>query len=378
MNAALEELLQRTRLSARDVEEFLKRRSFPLVEGAQVTFVYHGRADRVRLRHFIHGLPATAPFERAPGTDLWHLSVEIPEGSRVEYKLEVARGLDRRLIPDPLNSREARDPFGANSVVYASGYQPPDFTVPDPEARLGDLEGFHVASRAFAEARPIAVYLPARFRRQRRYPLLIVHDGEDYLRYAGLRTVLDNLIHRLEIPSMIVAMTQSPNRLEEYADSAAHAEFLTGELLASLEERYPILPVAAARGLMGASFGAVASLAAAWRHPGRFGKLLLQSGSFAFTDICEHDRGPLFDPIVKFVNAFRKSPGRPAERIYLSCGMYESLIYDNRSLVPLLQATGMQVRFREAADGHNWENWRDRLREGLSYLFPGPLWKVYE
>ena len=27
----------------------------------------------------------------------------------------------------------------------------------------------------------------------------------------------------------------------------------------------------------------------------------------------------------------------------------------------------------EARDGHNWENWRDRLREGLAWLFPGPL-----
>ncbi len=27
---------------------------------------------------------------------------------------------------------------------------------------------------------------------------------------------------------------------------------------------------------------------------------------------------------------------------------------------------------------HNWENWRDRLREALSTLFPGPLWLVYE
>jgi enterochelin esterase family protein len=38
----------------------------------------------------------------------------------------------------------------------------------------------------------------------------------------------------------------------------------------------------------------------------------------------------------------------------------------------------MDVRYVEAADGHNWENWRDRLREGLSWLFPGPLLLVYE
>ena len=37
-----------------------------------------------------------------------------------------------------------------------------------------------------------------------------------------------------------------------------------------------------------------------------------------------------------------------------------------------------RVRYEEARDGHNWENWRDRLRSGLSWLFPGPLWMVYE
>ena len=46
--------------------------------------------------------------------------------------------------------------------------------------------------------------------------------------------------------------------------------------------------------------------------------------------------------------------------------------------MPILQSTGMDVRYVESFDGHNWENWRDRLREGLFFLFPGPLWMVYE
>jgi enterochelin esterase family protein len=86
----------------------------------------------------------------------------------------------------------------------------------------------------------------------------------------------------------------------------------------------------------------------------------------------------VFEPVVRFMNAFRARPGRPAERIYVSCGIYESLIYENRSLVPLLQAARIAVRFEEARDGHNWQNWRDRLRAGLTFLFPGPLWMVYE
>jgi enterochelin esterase family protein len=42
------------------------------------------------------------------------------------------------------------------------------------------------------------------------------------------------------------------------------------------------------------------------------------------------------------------------------------------------QAQGIEVKFEEARDAHNWENWRDRLRNGLSWLFPGPLWMVYD
>ena len=157
-----------------------------------------------------------------------------------------------------------------------------------------------------------------------------------------------------------------------------HAAFVVEDLVPALEARLPIDPRPGARGLMGASFGAVAALSTAWKYPGEFGRLLLQSGSFAFTDIGESRRGELFDPVVEFMNRFRAEPGRPSDRVFLSCGQYESLIYENRSLVPRLQETGMDVRFTESRDGHNWENWRDRLREGLSFLFPGPLWMVYE
>ena len=129
---------------------------------------------------------------------------------------------------------------------------------------------------------------------------------------------------------------------------------------------------------MGASFGGVAALHTAWSNPGQFGRLLLQSGSFAFSDIGEHGRGDVFDPVVDFINDFRAKPGRPTDKVFVSCGIYESMIYENRSIVPLLQSTGMEVRYVEARDGHNWDNWRDRLREGLSWLFPGPLWMVYE
>ena len=198
------------------------------------------------------------------------------------------------------------------------------------------------------------------------------------MNFAALKVVLDNLIHALEIPALIVALIQSPDRLKEYGADDRHARFLNDELLPHMSANFPLIDEPAARGIMGASFGGVASLHAAWRNPGQFGQLLLQSGSFAFSDLGRHQRGPVFDPVADFMNEFREQPGMPAERIYMSCGIYESLIYENRSLVPKLQGQGIEVRFEEARDAHNWENWRDRLRNGLTWLFPGPLWMVYE
>jgi len=377
VSGALAQLFGAGPPSREALDAFLGAHAVPLVAPESVTFLYRGEAEAVYLRMFIAGLPAAQPLERAAGTDLWILTLALPAGSRFEYKFEVKRPGASEWILDPLNPLKASDPFGANSVCQGYGYVPPEWTLPDEGARAGSFEALALDSRHLGRRR-VELYLPARFRRTRRYPLLVLHDGGDYLRYAQLKTVLDNLIHRLEIPPLVVALTDSPDRLREYVGLDAHADFLVDELLPALAAKVPLDPDPAHRCAMGASLGGVAALHAAWRHPGAFGRLLLQSGSFAFTDIGENRRGPVFEPVVRFMNAFRARPGRPAERIYVSCGIYESLIYENRSLVPLLQAARIPVRFEEARDGHNWQNWRDRLRAGLTFLFPGPLWMVYE
>jgi enterochelin esterase family protein len=376
---AINRLRDRRPLDAGAVDRFLARHQVPIVEGARVTFLYRGEADEVFLVHRIFGLPDHLPLRRLRGTDLWYVVLELPEGSRIEYQLELARGGHREQVNDPLNPRLAHSPVGSSSVCYAAGYQVPDWTAPDPEARAGSLADLVVPSRALRRDCRVTVYLPARFRRTARYPLLIVHDGGDYLQYAAAKTVLDNLIHRLDVAELIAAFVYPGDRLAEYANSAAHARYLTAELLPRLEAELPLAGRPSARCLMGASFGAVASLSAAYRYPAAYGSLLLQSGSFVFTDIgTDHGGGPPFDPVVRFVNRYRSAPRRVADRVFVSCGVYEPLITPNRSMVPVFEAAGMTVRYVEARDGHSWENWRDRLQEGLSWIFPGPQKFFYE
>ncbi|MFN2625698.1 MAG: alpha/beta hydrolase-fold protein [Mycobacteriales bacterium] len=376
---AISRLRERRPLDTNAVDRFLAEHDVPIVEGSRATFLYRGEAKSVRVQHSVYGLQPGLELSQLPGTDLWALVVELPEGSRMEYKLEVDHGDYSELIDDPLNPRLTYNPVGTNSVCFATGYEAPDWAEPDPDAREGTLVDVAVPSKALRRDYPVTIYLPARFRKTAAYPLLVVHDGGDFVKYASMKTVLDNLIHRLDVAETIVALTHPRDRLKEYANHAAHARFVTQELVPELERTFPIIAAPEARCVMGSSFGAVASLSTAVRYPNYFGALLLQSGSFAFTDIGnDHGGGPVFDPVVKFVNAYRDRPRRVADRVFVSCGMYEPLIYRNRSFVPLLQSTGMEVRYVESRDGHNWVSWRDRLRDGLSWVFPGPTKMVYE
>lgn len=363
-----------------EIAAFVQRWRFPLQdEDTAVFFFYDGQpTDAVFLQHWVFGLPSRQKFRRLDGTNAFWLALDLPHRARIEYKVEVVRDGKGVWMRDPLNPLQAFDPFGSNSVCQMPGYVEPPWTVARDDVRPGRRERFSLASEAFGDERHVEVYLPAEYKANKRYPLLLCHDGRDYLRFAGMQHLLDNLIGRHEVAPLIVAFTSGVARNEEYAANPTQARFLVQEVLPALEGRYGVERDPASRGLMGASFGAVSSLFTAWSHPGAFGQLLLQSGSFVFTDIGQHDRGKLWDPIVEFVARFRQDPGRVGARLYVSCGVFESLIYYNRSLVPLLQGAGLDLRYEEAQDGHNWINWRDRLRSGLSWLFPGHLWMMYE
>jgi enterochelin esterase family protein len=370
---AVNQLSQQDPLDEKAVDRFLATHEVPIVEGRHSTFLFRGEADEVHLAQRILGLPSRLPMRRIAGTTLWYVVLEVPEGSRINYQIEVRRDHHVERFNDPLNPKLSHSPFGAISVCFSHGYITPDWTFPDDNAAPGELTELVVNSRATQTDWPVTIYLPARFRRSESYPLLVVHDGGEFLQYAAAKVVLDNLIHRREIAEPIVAFLHPKDRLTEYADSPTHARFLTDELVPKLDAEFPLLGHRSGRGLLGASFGAIASLSTAYRSPRTYGSLVLMSGSFVSAAAgTDHGGGPVFDPVVKFVNRYRDRPRRVADRLFVSCGTYEPLIIPNRAIVPVFEAAGMDVRYVEARDGHTWENWRDRLRDALTWVLPGP------
>jgi enterochelin esterase family protein len=232
-------------------------------------------------------------------------------------------------------------------------------------------------STIFAETKSICVYLPNEHQEHKKYPLLICLDGQDYAEYGNLNFVLDNLMHQHEMMPTIVVQINSPDRFKEFAANPMYSTFIQSELLPHIESRYRIAKGPENRGITGVGLGAVAALHTQWRHPETFGKLLLQSGAFVFTDIGDHGRGTEWDSIVDFINSLRDTPNQNGT-IYLSCGVFDSLIYHNRTMAHLWEPTNIKLRYVESKDGHNWIAWRDRLREGLTWLYPGHLRMIYD
>lgn len=370
LHPKLRALLRADAPGPRRIRGFLARNAMPLVEPDAVTFLFHGDAEAVRLRHFMHDIPNGAPFERVPGCGLWHLRLAMPEATRFEYKLDVVRDGHGEWINDPHNPEVATDPFGANSVGHSFGYAPPDWTRPDPAAPAGRFEEVTIDSRAFGETRAVRAYLPAGVEAGRAYPLVILHDGEDFVAHAGLPTAVDSLIRSGKVPPFVAALPQPGERNREYTGDPRHARFLTDELLPALRDRLPVRRDPAGTVLMGASLGAVASLATAFRHPGVYGAVALKSGSFVFDRAMLETRDPLFARVADFVDRLRDGTGRLPPRAFVGCGVHEGLIGQNRVLARFLREQRVAVRFLETRDAHHWQNWRDQLGISLRWTLP--------
>lgn len=360
------------------IDQLLREQRVPLVEGSTCTFLWRGEADWVGIEHRTMGVPIPLPLRRLKGTDLWYASVELPRGARIQYRILVRRGEHTESMDDPLNQRVVGDAIGSQSVLEADGYVTPDWTYPDPAAVSGELVDLRLPSRALRREAHVTLYIPSRMRRDRRMPLLVVHDGGDFLRFSSMATVLDNLMHRRLMADCVVAFTHPGDRLREYAASAAHSRFLTTELIPQVEGSLQLAGEPRGRVLMGASFGGVAALSAAVRAPGFYGALLLESPSLRFTESSAPATfGDVFEPVVRFVNSVRARPKKVTRRMFLTFGAFEPLAVPDRAMVGVLEQMTDELRVVEALDGHNWISWRDRLLDGLGWLFPGEARLIY-
>lgn len=354
------------------VNTFISLNEFPLREGLTTTFFYYDPERKVRAIYLASSLghgDDSHTFYQYKNTGIFYLPVEFQAMSRLEYKFILDYGNEQyRDILDPNNPEKAYSPFGANSVMTTLDFQKAPVTIPNARAMKGTLTEFVFTSQIMGDKRSYKLYTPPDTKAA--LPVVVFHDGNDYLNYSNLQIILDNMIHERLINPFIGVFSQPVNRMEEYAVNPAYAEFITRELLAHVGQQRAILTGPENTCSVGASLGGLLSIYLLATYPMVFGKVISQSGSFfmkrgGFKSLAEQH-----PHISDFMHDFMKgSPMKSSCKIVLTCGRFESLIYVNRIMVDTLDRFNCQYRYFEYNDSHTWTGWANTMPTALVTLF---------
>lgn len=382
----------------------------PIQEGKYlVTFLWRGAVHSVLL--FVNRLTdeknlADSYMRRLPGTDTWYLTYRMDGDWRASYcflpasaaaqapwlqgsQVRLRQALDGGL-PDPHNPVTCTNRRGFVQSVVSLPLAPawplgqwPVFS--DDAAGAGRFDGGGLgAGRGDADAgrlnagrldvvadldslgRQIWVYTPASISRPQSYPVLLVLDGEVWLKRHHLHLALAQLMDAgLIAPAYIVFIDSggTEQRWQELGDSESDfGRYLSGPLLNWLKTHYAISPNPADRVVIGQSLGALTVLRTLVGYPQLIGAGISQSASL-WQDV-------LFNEL----NALDATQTPLAgTRAWIEVGSQEWILAPLQpKAVCQLREAGMQVKDMVYNGGHDYACWRINLASALMHLLPGP------
>jgi enterochelin esterase family protein len=304
------------------------------------------------------GLPGPLEFRSVAGE--WALCVDLPAVDRMEYLFEVEdHNGYRRTILDPANPRRVPGAFGDKSEAVFAGYRAPAWL----DAAAGDARVDDFAADGF----PVrgSLWSPATLAPDEPAPLLVVHDGPEYARIGGLTGYLSVLVGAGVLPPVRALLLGPGDRNDWYSANAGYAAALCRGLLPQLEA------ITTRRVGIGVSLGGLAMLHAHHCHPGVFGGLLLQSGSFFTAALDPQEKGfSGFAAVTGFVATVTGADGPDGTAVpaVLTCGTVEENLANNRAMAAALRGRGYPVELVEVRDAHNYTAWRDALDPHLTRL----------
>jgi hypothetical protein len=238
----------------------------------------------------------------------------------------------------PQPQAPASAPAGRKPGEYPLG---PD-SLPQPGVPKGRLEGpFPYRSQILANTtRLYWVYVPAQYDAARPANVLVFQDGNRATNPKGqlqVPQVLENLVHKGDIPVTIGIFITSGQRGEEFPDtigtgngnnraaeydslSDAYARFLVEEMLPEVGKKYNLTTDPAKRVIGGTSSGAICAFTVAWHKPDQFRNVISMIGSYTSIGYRPaRDGQPMVPGGDLYPTLIRKSPIRPI-KIFLQDG----------------------------------------------------------
>src|SRR3989339_955036 len=207
--------------------------SFPFIEGDTLThFIYRGSSSSVNLAGDQTGWdPSGHSFNFISGTDFWYLNADYEADARLDYKFVLT---GNNWILDPLNPYTCSGGFGPNSELRMPDYVAAPEIQYYPAIPHGSIQDTMFFSSNMNNTRRIRVYLPPGYSSSTDdYPLMLFHDGLEYISLANADRVLDYLINEQTIEPVIGIFVPPVNREAEYAGNLQDefGAFITEEVM---------------------------------------------------------------------------------------------------------------------------------------------------
>lgn len=358
----------------RITERFADEQDVPLRKKRTTTFLYYDPTSTVKSVSLASSLGYGSEdfvFFQYKNSGIFYLPVEFQPVSRLEYKfiLDYGNG-SPKYITDPYNSRLTRSPFGVNSVMTTLDYHPTAVRQPNPQAKKGRLFEIVLDSEIMGDERRCKVHIPPGAKGP--LPLVLFHDGYDYLEYSNLETILNNMFQQKLVRPFVSVLSHPVNRIEEYGCNPDYAKFLVEELLPTVRRKVHLHEDPTQVATAGASLGGLLSFYLYDLYPDVFGHVISQSGSFFMPRNGFEQIAKKHPEMARFVANFMRFPRKHNPKLVLTCGRFESLIYMNRIMVEALDRLNYDYRYFEYNDGHTWTGWADTMPTMLIHVFGEP------
>ena len=344
------------------IDRFLAGKEIPLIEGDSAHFIYRGKGASVAVPGDMNGWnPPLCFMERAGTSDLFFRSYRLPDSGRAEYKILV----DGVWMLDPLNPGKAEGGLGFNSELRMPAYHPHPEAGFNPAVARGTMDTMWIESALLKLKHPVFVYIPPGSNKKPLAGEIIVTDGGEYLSFVKMNTILDNLIASKKMkpvlgifvdPRTNLHNSATSKRMTEYAASDTFMNFLEHEVVPVIEQRYNVSVKNNSRLMMGASLGGLISTYAVLQHRQFVSNCAAQSPAYLLGD----------STIIRLAG----SKVNNDIRVWIDTGLLHDTQKEAQRVKTLLEQQGVNVRYLEVPEGHNWMNWQSRVPEILKYFFP--------
>ncbi len=356
----------------------LNKIGYPIFENdSTVILLYKGNVEKVGIIGDMTDWVDLVPFIKIEGTYLFYYRFTLEPTARLEYWLMFSK--DGFPFIDSLNKYISLNGLGELSELAMPDYVRHPFFREFEEGKKGDysrVQEMNVPAGVLPYEHTIHIYLPPGYSKETKYPVVYFQDGRDYIEYAEVPHVLDELINQKKITPVIAVFVtppnlyqpKVPNRMTEYGMNDDYVQFFVDELVPFIDSKFSILVKPKGRLVVGDSFGGLISAYISFKHPGVFKMAYSQSGYHSFNN----------DKLIKIISLAEKKD----IKLFVDVGTYEKKVgatflpeketnfsEGNRRLRKVLEDKGYDFIYKEYYEGHTWGNWRRHLIDALIYFF---------